>query len=517
MCANCIRTRVDITEGIPKQVALQNCRACGRYLNPPKAWIACQPESKELLTICLKRIKGLNKVKLIDASFIWTEAHSKRLKVKLTVQKEVFSGVILQQVFVVEMVIHNFQCTNCHMVAAESTWRACVQVRQKVDHKRTFFLLEQLILKHKAHQQTVSVKEVPDGVDFYFLHRHHALKFQDFVTSVVPSRLKNSSEKLISEDFNNNKINAKHCFSVEVVPICKDDLILCHPKQYGSMGNLGPLALCNGVTTSLKVIDPTTMKRGELRSEMFFRHPRFALMTSKQLIEYTVIDSEPTGIASGKVQQSDVTVARTRDLGSNDETFRTLSHLGNILQAGDTVMGYDLTAAVYNEADHSKEWPKLQLPDVILVKKVYPEQRRRRRAWKLRALIKEEEEGAYRSLHKTREEDFEEFVRDVELDPELRSRVNLYKDPAKFKVTEEGHIVAPKAPVQPDGEDDEDDIEDAGEIGLEDMLDDLVLGEEDEEEQVGGALDDEELSDDDGGRAGGKARKSKGGSRDSPY
>ena len=401
MCANCIRTRVDITEGIPKQVALQNCRACGRYLNPPKAWIACQPESKELLTICLKRIKGLNKVKLIDASFIWTEAHSKRLKVKLTVQKEVFSGVILQQVFVVEMVIHNFQCTNCHMVAAESTWRACVQVRQKVDHKRTFFLLEQLILKHKAHQQTVSVKEVPDGVDFYFLHRHHALKFQDFVTSVVPSRLKNSSEKLISEDFNNNKINAKHCFSVEVVPICKDDLILCHPKQYGSMGNLGPLALCNGVTTSLKVIDPTTMKRGELRSEMFFRHPRFALMTSKQLIEYTVIDSEPTGIASGKVQQSDVTVARTRDLGSNDETFRTLSHLGNILQAGDTVMGYDLTAAVYNEADHSKEWPKLQLPDVILVKKVYPEQRRRRRAWKLRALIKEEEEGAYRSLHKT--------------------------------------------------------------------------------------------------------------------
>ncbi len=82
MCANCIRTRVDITEGIPKSVPMQHCRACGRFLNPPKQWVACQPESKELLAICLKRIKGLNKVKLIDASFIWTEAHSKRLKVR---------------------------------------------------------------------------------------------------------------------------------------------------------------------------------------------------------------------------------------------------------------------------------------------------------------------------------------------------------------------------------------------------------------------------------------------------
>ena len=72
MCANCIRTRTDITEGIPKSVPLQHCRNCGRYLNPPKAWTTCQPESKELMQICLKRIKGLNKVKLIDASFIWT-------------------------------------------------------------------------------------------------------------------------------------------------------------------------------------------------------------------------------------------------------------------------------------------------------------------------------------------------------------------------------------------------------------------------------------------------------------
>ena len=59
-----------------------------------------------------------------------------------------------------------------------------------MDHKRTFYLLEQLILKYKAHQQCVSVKELPDGVDFYFLHRHHAMKFQEFVVGVVPCRKK---------------------------------------------------------------------------------------------------------------------------------------------------------------------------------------------------------------------------------------------------------------------------------------------------------------------------------------
>ncbi len=442
MCANCIRTRTDITEGIPKSVPLQNCRNCGRYLNPPKAWTTCQPESKELMQICLKRIKGLNKVKLIDASFIWTEPHSKRLKLKLTIQKEVYSGVILQQVFVVEMVIHNFQCNNCHMVAAQNTWRAAVQVRQKVDHKRTFYLLEQLILKYKAHQQTVSVREVPDGVDFYFLCRHHAMKFQEFVVGVVPCRKKVASEQLISEDFKNNKINAKWTFSAEIVPVCKDDIICLHPRQYQQQGNLGPLVLCTAITSSLKVIDPVTMQRGDISEEVYFRHPRPALMSARQGIEYMVLDCELTGLSAGKMRQAELTLARSRDLGSNDLQFRALTHLGNILSAGDTVVGYDLTAAVYNEAD-TKEWPKLVLPDVVVFKKVYPEARRRSRMWKLRSLIKEEEEGNYKSLHKMQDDDYENFLEDVDMDAEMRQRVNVYKDPAHFRITDDGKVVAP--------------------------------------------------------------------------
>jgi len=37
------------------------CNKCIRYLQPPNTWISAQLESRELLTVCLKRIKGLNK------------------------------------------------------------------------------------------------------------------------------------------------------------------------------------------------------------------------------------------------------------------------------------------------------------------------------------------------------------------------------------------------------------------------------------------------------------------------
>lgn len=52
-------------------------------------------------------------VRLTDASFVWTEPHSKRIKLKLTVQKEVLTGAVLQQIFVVEFIILNQVCLSC--------------------------------------------------------------------------------------------------------------------------------------------------------------------------------------------------------------------------------------------------------------------------------------------------------------------------------------------------------------------------------------------------------------------
>src|ERR1700722_2418323 len=47
MCMPCLQAKVDITEGIPRQIALQTCRGCDRYFQPPAQWLTCEPESKE--------------------------------------------------------------------------------------------------------------------------------------------------------------------------------------------------------------------------------------------------------------------------------------------------------------------------------------------------------------------------------------------------------------------------------------------------------------------------------------
>lgn len=80
------------------------------FIDPPTSWVVAALESKELLAICLRRLKGLNKVRIIDASFIWTEPHSKRIRLKITIQQEAFTGTIIQQQFEVEFVVASQQC-----------------------------------------------------------------------------------------------------------------------------------------------------------------------------------------------------------------------------------------------------------------------------------------------------------------------------------------------------------------------------------------------------------------------
>jgi nonsense-mediated mRNA decay protein 3 len=79
------------------------------------------------MALCLKRLKNLSKVRLVDAKFVWTEPHSKRIKVQLSVQAEVVQGTILQQSFVVEYVVGGQMCDTCRRVEAKDTWNANVR------------------------------------------------------------------------------------------------------------------------------------------------------------------------------------------------------------------------------------------------------------------------------------------------------------------------------------------------------------------------------------------------------
>ena len=101
-------------------------------------WLKADLESKQLLGNYLKRIKGLKKdLRLVDASFIWTECHSKQVSVKITVEKEIESQTILKQSLLVGFTIQNHMCDYCHRLEAQDFWKAVVQVRQRTDHRKT--------------------------------------------------------------------------------------------------------------------------------------------------------------------------------------------------------------------------------------------------------------------------------------------------------------------------------------------------------------------------------------------
>ncbi len=482
MCTSCIRSQVDISEGIPKQIAISFCRNCERFLQPPTQWLSCALESKELMALCLRRLKGLNRVRLVDASFIWTEPHSKRIKIKVTIQKEAFAATILQQSFVLEVIIGNQQCSDCAKVMAKNTWRAVVQARQKVDHKRTFLYLEQLILKHNAHKDVSNIKGQPDGLDFFFQSRSHALKFIDFLQAVVPCRYK-SSEQLITQDTHSGDSTYKFTFSVEIIPICKDDLVFLPPKTAKSLGGMCPLLLCTRVGTSVHFVDPNTLTTADILTTVYWRDPFTQLASTRALTEFLVMDVDVSrNMTQGKWLLADVQVVKAAEFGRTTQTFFVRTHLGHVLKPGDIVLGYDLHSAIFNNADIDAY--KSELPDVVLVKKSYAHLRRegRSRAWKLRDLAKDESvedekklSGSQRLEAERAARDREYFMQELEEDVEMRQSINIYR-------AQNGTAVPAVAAEDGVDEDERKEIE----IPLEELLDELTLehNNQDDEDDV---------------------------------
>ncbi|KAI5463452.1 NMD3 family-domain-containing protein [Mariannaea sp. PMI_226] len=432
LCYDCVKLTVDISQGVQREATLNFCRDCDRWLMPPNSWVVASPESRELLALCLKKLRGLGKVRIVDASFVWTEPHSRRIKVKLTIQDAVQDGMLLQQSFEVVYVVAYQQCPECAKSYTANVWRACVQVRQKVLHKRTFLFLEQLIMKHGAHKDTLNIKEAKDGIDFFFSQKNQAEKFVDFLNSVVPSKVKNSQE-LISMDTHTSKRSYKFTYSAELVPVCKDDLVALPIKLAKQSGNISPLLLTMKIGTAVYLMDPQTLQTADISAPIYWRAPFYSLTDARELIEFIVMDIEPTMTQKGKWLLAEATVARATDLGVNDKTYFTRTHLGNFLQPGDSVMGYLLSGTNFNndeyEAIEQSNTYSSTIPDVVLVKKHYPRRRKnRQRNWKLKRMAKDEGELLPKKADQDRmDQEYEQFLRDVEEDEELRATLALYK------------------------------------------------------------------------------------------
>lgn len=468
MCVNCLKSQVDITEGISKTVPLQHCRECNRYLRPP--WTSCELESPQLLSLCLSHIKGLKRVKMVDASWIWTEPHSRRLKIKLTIQKEVMGSTMLQQTLVVEFVITNLQCDDCKVTYTPHLFQSQVQVRQNVEHKRTFLFLEQIILKHQAAEKCVGIKqeEGGNGLNFHFKHRSHAQRLVNFIGDNVICKEKHT-KTLISHDEQNGTYNYKYTFIVDLAPVCRDDLVIVPKALSRLMGGVGPMCLVYKVTKFVHLVDIKTMQTFEIDNKIYWKHMFKGVLTRDRLTEFVVLNidnvdtnfNESRAANRNKFRQVQVEIARKNDYSA---TFIVNTHLGEILNFNDTVLAYDLTSANISEVEGYQQ-EHLCNEDVVIVRKTYPKMRNRQRnrLWKLKHFDqkkddedmneanpeeqaedeeeqtkkKQKKKSSRSQKRKQREEnkrdfkndkDYELFLQDIEDDKEFRGNMNLYKD-----------------------------------------------------------------------------------------
>lgn len=136
----------------------------------------------------------------------------------------------------------------------------------------------------------------------------------------------------------------------------------------------------------------------ELNATVYYRQAFEAICNPKQLTEYIVMDSEvvlnkdrKTFPGQGKVSERhvvcDMWLVKASELGINDNTVHTRSHLGHLLKPGDSVLCYNLEDANIND-DNFDKLNKDHVPDLIIVKKFYNDanERKNKRVWKLKHL-----------------------------------------------------------------------------------------------------------------------------------
>ena len=194
-------------------------------------------------------------------------------------------------------------------------------------------------------------------------------------------------------------------------------------------------------------------------------------------IEYTVLNIEPItskdrnvfsgqGKISSKHVLADCWVVKSSELGmTDDDGVHCRTHLGGILNIGDTVLGLDIQNTNVNNPD-MELMPADKIPDVVLVKKIYGSKalRNRRRRWNLKHM-----EGFPHMDTESANNDIQDFMNDMEEDKDIRQHINIYKS---------------KLPALPVDEDEDDGG--APQISLAEMLDDLDLGMADAEDAMDG-------------------------------
>lgn len=224
-------------------IELTQCSKCDRWLqgksstgSGPSSWLHLEPESTGLLHLCLKQFvpsmqSKLEDFRLIDSFFIWTEPHSRRLKVCVNYQRSALNKkVTLQDKCVKEFSIISKQCSDCIREASDHTWGALIQIRVrsggvklKGNGRSVIGQLEQLLLTGSARTSQgnktkgatggscfpVPVQDVQTtkdglGMDLFFKDRTLAERAAEVIANQLPVVRGKLTTKVVSRDQTSN-------------------------------------------------------------------------------------------------------------------------------------------------------------------------------------------------------------------------------------------------------------------------------------------------------------------------
>jgi nonsense-mediated mRNA decay protein 3 len=136
---------------------------------------------------------------------------------------------------------------------------------------------------------------IKDGFDFYFLSLVHAQRFSGYLQRAAPMRAK-ISKKLVSADWTNNTANIKSCLMCDIVPFCRDDLILIDKRVKGKLA--GRLAVVTKVSSVIHLMDASPKRENladsqmELSPDSYYKYEKLYTTELPPRSAFVVLDVE---------------------------------------------------------------------------------------------------------------------------------------------------------------------------------------------------------------------------------
>lgn len=412
MCSNCMQQQPEFL-AYPNEMnqEITQCPKCDRWsvgLHSDYVWAAHELESQGLLAACMKKVHAIQNqhdIKILDAAWIWTEPHSKRLKFYMDTERLIFEQrQPIRQRVVCTYVVKNSQCKDCIIKNSDHTWSAQLQVRQARGKEHTQNI-EQLLIQHKLGALMNDVKLVRDGIDLYFDSKQSLEKVQSVLQRSLPCIIRSTAKRLISRDSHTSTARTEHVVVLEVVPLLKHDLVLVTRPHISGKA----VGIIRRVTSTVQVSLLTqggskaglTSHHVSLTADKLFKNPvpvlipagsrylsRFIVLDVNVLTSYTNDDAETSvystasqkTLSSGRLSRAEVEVMSEDD---TDVQYRCETDIGHVLQPGDTVLAYDtqrLLSSLQDSALDASSTAELSLatsdgrdviPEVVLVSKVF--------------------------------------------------------------------------------------------------------------------------------------------------